>query len=68
MSKSVFDWNDGTPSIFFRDQSARKRRAATAALDKQAARTGTRPTALPNKPTTNNTKELPWPHAVYNVK
>jgi len=75
MTYNVWNWQDGQPSIMLRDQTARKRKASTEALDKQEAKTGTRPVAVPNRQkqaakiiADNRREPLPWPHAVLNVK
>lgn len=72
---SVWNWKDGRPSIMAKDQSARKRKSATKVLDQKAVETGTRPVAIPNIRrqaaqiiADNRNEELPWPHAVLNVK
>lgn len=72
---SVWNWNNGQPSVMSKDASARKRKASTEVLDKKEAETGMRPVAIPNirkqeaKIIADNRKEdLPWPNAVLNVK
>lgn len=45
---SVFDWNNGQPSVFSKDRTEARRKRAREALDKKALETGVRPTALKN--------------------